>query len=101
MRRVGTCLALSALAFTAGGCALALHNHECAADGEHHEHQDCVEHFVLLVGCGAQPEAPVTTPAFNPTPHVLPLLSAQCYLENFPTDSITPRGPPPSALARA
>lgn len=100
MRRVATCLALSALAFTAGGCALALHNHECAADGEHHEHRDCVEHFVLLVGCGAQPEAPVTTPAFNPTPHVLPLFSARCCIENFPTDSITPRGPPAFPLER-
>ena len=94
MRKTATCLALTVMAFAASGFALALHNHECLEHGEHHDHQDCVQHFACQAGFGAQPDAPVVTPELKPVPLLRRLVTIHRRIENFQTDSITPRGPP-------
>jgi hypothetical protein len=95
MRKFATWLTLAGLAFSASGLALALHEHECAAHGERHEHQDCVLHFALLAGFGMQAEAPVVSPALRVSRYIRPPLGAEHCISRLQPGTITPRGPPP------
>ena len=101
MRKTATWFALASLAFTASGLALALHNHECACSGEHHDHQDCVQHFAFQVGFGAQLAAPAASPGLYPLPYARPLFRSEPRAARLHADAISLRGPPSHSLAVA